>query len=1029
MAIDKNELLYNSDPNIENHHLLHVNRLKARTTVIPAQKEGIYFRNKEESEFIFSLNGDFKFSYKPYDETPDFYAVDVCDEDWDTLSVPSMWQWQGYGECTYPNIHYPIPFDPPYVKVQNPVGYYRKKFCLDKKYGKTVLHFAGVDNAFYAYVNGKMVGFSKGSRIPAEFDVTDFVKEGENVLAVKVFTYSDATYLENQDMLMGNGIFRDVYLINTDKTTLWDYRVTTTYSSITINAEFDVDGDATVEFALDGEKVVLPLENEVSHTFTLENAKLWNAEEPNLYDLSISIYKDGKMLETHSKKVGIMHTKVVGNQFLVNEKPIYIKGVNRHETCPDNGRAITVEQIENDLRMIKENNLNAIRLSHYTNNPATYEYAALLGLYLMDEADIETHGAHTTGDQGFLSKDPDWFEAYADRIERMLLVNKNEPCIFIWSVGNECGTGENLVKCVEICRAFDPTKACTITQERDAKYSDFRLIGYYPMSRVEEYPDDGSAPVIGIEYAHAMGNSSGTLKDYWDYNYTHEHFIGGFVWEFRSHGYYVKDKDGNVINKQGDDLENSFYQWANFCLDGYIKLDGTPKPTWYELGNVSFCAYVVYENGKIRIKNTNDFRSLSYLTATYEIVEDYTVIKSEKLEIPQVLPHEWFDADVDLTVENPKAGADYFVNIRFFEEGKEVCLKQITLDVKTEKEKFIPAPFEYKAYAKNKVLYVEGADFEARFDKGYLCYYKKGEKILIDKPLALNFYRAPIDNDGITNFSIWALRHIQKWDDILIKHWTFNLADISISEKEDRICVVCKGKFQAETHYRGFACEITYEIFEGGIIHVSLSASPYGDLPVALPRFGLCVPIKNDFDTVCWYGRGPKENYCDSIANAPVGLYSSKIQDTYTVFDVPQDSGNHENVQFVTIDNGKDTLSVSAQDNMCFSYHDFSLSTLEKARHTHELIKDGEYNYLYIDYKMRGLGGKSCGPDPEEKYELHAHSFLFSFVISPLGADGAFHLCKKDFGKGTKATSDTFVYVKPTTPRELVDCKIEEGDN
>ncbi len=1028
MSINKNDLLYSTDPNIENNHVLHINRLKPRATIIPAQKSGVYYRNKEESTHIISLNGDYKFLYCPYDSNPNFYKL-KNDDDWDILPVPSMWQFFGYGECSYPNINYPIPFDPPYVKVENPIGYYRKKFVINKKAGKFILHFSGVDNAFYVYLNGTKVGFSKGSRLSSEFDVTSLIKEGENLLAVKVFTYSDATYLENQDMLMANGIFRDVYLISTNATSLWDYRVTTTYTSIAVNAEFDVNDKACeVEFSLDGQTARFPISSNVCHTFNLTNPKLWNAEEPNLYDLSITLYKGETMLETHSKKVGIMHARVEGNKFLINEKPIYIKGVNRHETCADNGRAITVEQIKHDLEMIKSNNLNAIRLSHYTNNPATYEYAAIIGLYLMDEADLETHGADATGDQGFLSKDPDWLDAYKDRVVRMLETNKNEPCIFIWSVGNECGTGENLYECAKICNEFDHTKPCSITQDKDGANSSFRLTGYYPMSRTEEYPDNGQPPVIAIEYAHAMGNSSGTLKDYWDYNYTHEHFIGGFVWEFKSHGFYAKDENGNLFTKYGGDFIKNKYHWSNFCLDGYLMVDGTPKYTWYELGNVSFSAYVCYNNGKISIKNTNDFRSLSYLFAQYEILEDYKVIKSGEMKIPNVLPHEWFDADIDTTIRNPKPGADYYVNIRFYDNGQEVCLKQVKLDILAEKEKFAPSQFSYFASAQNKVLTVHGNNFCVKFDKGYICHYEKDGVVLIDNPLYLNLYRAPIDNDGISNLSVWGLRYIQKWNEAHIKNFKFHLADIAVIEKEDKFTLVCKGKFEPETFYRGFACEITYEIFADGIIHVSLKSTPYGSLPSVLPRFGFCIPLDKSFNNVTWFGRGEKESYCDALTNAPVGLYNAKIENTYTVFDVPQESGNHENTQFVTIDNGKNTLSISAQGNMSFSYHDFTLDTLEKARHRNELIKDPNFNYLYIDYKMRGLGSKSCGPDPEEQYEFHPHSFLFSFVISPFNTNGAHELCKKDFGKQTKALSDSFIYVKPQFPRELVDCKIEESD-
>ena len=395
--IDKN-LLVNSDPNIENQKLLHINRLGARATVVPAQKRGVYYKNKEESCFIRNLNGDYRFKYLLSDSFRDFYVPEVRDGDWDTIDVPSMWQYRGYGDPEYTNTLYPIPFMPPYVRKQNPVGLYRRTFTVKKPAGRTVLHFAGVGGAFYAYLNGEMVGFSKGSRVPAEFDVTSLIREGENLLAVKVFTYSDATYLENQDMLLANGIFRDVFLIETSKNTLWDYRVTTTYSSISVEAKLCVDSPYKVRFTLDDESAEYDAAEVVKHTFNLENPKLWNAEEPNLYDFNIELLEGENAFETHSKRVGIMHTRVEGNKLLVNEKPIYVKGVNRHENDPWNGQYLTVEQIRRDLEIIKSNNLNAIRMSHYPNNPATYEIAAELGLYLMDTRILQTYGIyHTVG--------------------------------------------------------------------------------------------------------------------------------------------------------------------------------------------------------------------------------------------------------------------------------------------------------------------------------------------------------------------------------------------------------------------------------------------------------------------------------------------------------------------------------------------------------------------------------------------------------------------------------------------------------
>ncbi len=598
-------LLMNTDPNIEDQNVLQIGRLPARATVIPAQARGVYYRNKECSSFLRSLNGDYRFRYLLSDTFKDFYLIEIDDSDFDIIDVPSMWQFRGYGKPEYPNIRYSIPFSPPFVKKQNPVGLYRKHFFVDSVAEKSILHFSGVDNAYYVYLNGQLVGFSKGSRLAAEFDVTPLIKQGENLLAVKVFTYSDATYLEDQDMLLASGIFRDVYLIETEKDTLWDYGVTTTYTSISVGAELCVSSEYRIRFTLDGESVEYAAEGCVEHTFELKDPRLWNAELPELYDLSIELIRNSQVFEVHSKRVGIMHTRVEGNKFLINEHPIYIKGINRHENNAWNGRAVTVSEIESDLKMIKANGLNAIRMSHYTNDPATYEIAAELGLYLMDEADLETHGAHVAnGDQGYLSKSPEWLAAYADRITRMLEINKNETAIFLRSYGNEAGTGENIYKCIDIMRAFDPTREVRAPQEY--KDNHFRYIGYYPMSVVEALEEDGY-PVMAVEYAHAMGNSPGCLEDYWDYNYTHENMLGGFVWEFRSHGFGARDENGTVYYKYGGDFDDD-YHWCNFTMDGYCTSDGTPKPSWYELCAVSFAAYTTFD-GKINARRRTSLSS------------------------------------------------------------------------------------------------------------------------------------------------------------------------------------------------------------------------------------------------------------------------------------------------------------------------------------------------------------------------------------------------------------------------------------
>ena len=1020
MRFQKQELI-NFDPNLENPQLLQINRLAPRATVIPSLQRGVYYRNKEESSLLLSLNGDYRFFYRPCDDMPNFYYRQFDDNEWDVIDVPSMWQYRGYGKPSYPNVRYNVPFTPPYIKRPNPVGYYRRSFEIQAPAARTVLHFGGVDNAFYVYLNGEFVGFSKGSRLPSEFDVTNLIRSGRNLLAVKVFTYSDATFLENQDMLLANGIFRDVYLLQTGETTLWDYRITTTYQSVTVQANLlgDVSG-YDVTLTLGGATVTLPAAETVSHTFVLENARLWTAETPNLYDLYIELFKGHVCTEVHSKRVGIMHTRVQGNKFLVNEQPIYIKGINRHENNAKNGRAVTVQQIEQDLRLIKSNNLNAVRLSHYTQNPATYEIAAEIGLYLMDEADLETHGAEITGDLGALSMDPLWFEAYRDRVVRMLETNKNETAIFIRSTGNECGRGENLDKCLDIIREFDPTKECLIAQGSEHRDIHFRLIAYYPMSRAMEQTDEGY-PVLAFEYGHAMGNSPGTLKDYWDYNYTHEKMLGGFAWEFRSHGFYAEDAEGTLFYQFGGDFDD-LYHWSNFSIDGFCMSDGTPKPSWYELGEVSFAAYAFLQDGNLMIKNTNDFRDLSYLTAAYEICEDYRVIRSAPIHIPAVLPHDSFAVqEADLTVRSPKPGAAYYLNVYFYENGKQVSKKQFVLPNSVQPKPFVRTVFDAGVSVNDYILSVFGKDFRVEFTQGMLSRYQKKGKELINAPMRLNLFRAPTDNDGIVNFVFE--RHAQEWERFFLKDLKFDLYDISVEEQSECISVHTVGKLCADTMVSGFDCVIRYDILADGMIHVSVVGTPFGKQPAVLPRIGLIIPMQKEFSQAEWYGRGPRENYPDCKSVATVGLYQEEVTRMNTFYDHPQENGNHENNRFLRLlsVDGRG-LSVSAQGEFSFSYHDFSLEDLTRALHKNELKRSKDFNYLYLDYKMRGLGSNSCGPQPEEQYELRAHSFVFSFVLSDVDRDRALELARTDFGVGTAAVTED--YQSPEYQRivEIADC-------
>ena len=993
---------------LQNPKLLQVNRLRPRANLIPAQKEGVYYRNKEDSLFIRPLNGTWRFLYRPADSAADFYREDYGDGGWDTIDVPSMWQYRGYGKCSYPNVQYPIPFNPPYICCENPVGYYRRIFTVQRPAARTVLHFGGVDNAFFAYLNGEFVGFSKGSRLPGEFDVTDKIRDGENTLAVKVFTYSDATYLENQDMLMANGIFRDVYLIETGEVSLWDFRVRASKEEIRVEAALDYHGESgwEIEFSLGGRKAVCPAAAQAVHTFPLGNARLWNAEEPNLYDLTIRLLKNGETAEVHSKRVGIMETRVEGGRFLVNGSPVIIKGVNRHEYDCKNGRAVSVALIEKELRSIKANHFNAIRCSHYTNNPAFYEIAGELGLYVMDEADLETHGCEVTGDQGFLSKDPAWLPAYMDRVVRMLETNKNEACIFMWSIGNEAGQGENLEKCADFIRRFDPTKE--INQAQDdfvhPKYTHFRRDGYCSMEHLKTYGPEGY-PVLLVEFAHCMGNGPGFLDGYWSYIYTHPQCIGGFVWEFKSHGFYTQDDEGRARYLYGGDF-GELSHFSNFSVDGVTMSDGTPKTTWYELYEALAPVYAEYREGVLRVMNTNDFTSLAGMRVKWEICEDYKVLRAGEAPLPAVAPHESAPLPLDLTVGAPVPGARYRVNLAFYDGEKRAAFRQFELPCRAEKTPFRTETFPCEISGAGGRLTVRGDDFCIGWENGLLAHMEKGGRTLLDAPMRPLFMRAPTDNDGIPG---WNRRHIRDWEQMLLADFHFWLQDLAVRRENEAVVVEAKGKCLPASRGAGFELAVTYRVYRGGLVLTQIDGRPYGAVPDPLPRIGVCFELDKALGHATWYGRGPRENYSDSKLAAPVGYYEKDVGDMNVPYDVPQETGNHEDTAFVRVtapDGGG--LCAVGSDAFAFSLHDFTLENLTAARHKNELRK-ADRNYLYLDYRMRGLGSASCGPEPEEPYELHPHAFRFVFaLLGDRSAETALALARSDFGTKSQALSGPY---------------------
>ena len=1017
--------------------LLHIHRLPPRATVIPAQKSGIYYQNKEESDRIFSLNGDYRFALFSQDAPQGFELPDFDDSSWDILDVPSMWQFRGYGEPAYPNVEYPFPFQPPYICRLNPVGCYRRRFLLKEISARTLLHFEGVDNAFYVFINGSFAGFSKGSRLPAEFDITPFLKKGENTLAVKVYTYSDASYLENQDMLLASGIFRDVYLLFTPQSALWDYEIITDTRTLACTAVlFAQHEDTSARFTLNGQSITVPFENKTAVcSFTPDAPVLWNAEQPFLYNFTLEILCRGQVTEIHSKRVGFCKSEIKNQAFCINDTPVLLKGINRHENDCQNGRAITKEQILADLKLLKASNINAIRCSHYPNNPAFYEYASELGFYVMDEGDLESHGCGITGDQGFLNKSPEWLQAFMDRTIRMAERDKNETCIVIWSVGNEIGAGQNAEACAEYLRSRRDPKPVQYHALNSADQA-FIGCGYPNLFRMEKTlaaSKGKQQPILLIEYAHAMGNGPGNLEHMWNFVLKNPEFSGGYVWEFRSHGMRRENEDGTVDYLYGGDFHDDNH-WSNFTIDGFLTSNGTPKPTFTELKYVYAPICFFYEKGRLTLYNTRDFTDTSEMLLEAEVLCDAQLHQKITIPMPAIAPRSQKTIELPLTY----SGHDCALTLRIIENQNTVALKQFPLPGNRQKTPLPSVKQTAVCTWEQDAVSVTGEQFVIRWKNGVPVFYQKDGITYFDRPMQFVTYRAETDNDGIVGLYP---RWIKSWEQQRLHKMRFFTQKTSVVQEETQVTVKTNGILTADHCFTGFTVDAHYTVSHNGLLRVCLTVKPYGEMPMMweygsigkdetltprLPRFGVCFALNKNFDTVRWFGRGPEQNYTDSIAAAPVGLYEKPLQQLNFAYDVPQETGTRTDIRFLQAAAAVHAFTVYGNDTFSFSYHPWKLDALRAARHPSELKEDPERNYLYIDYRMRALGSFSCGPNPEKEYDFEPHDFQFVFALNGETGKKATY---KDMDLGPKTKKLTEVYIRPRIEeeREEIECRSVEG--
>ncbi len=1017
-------------PDWENPEIFRRNMEPAHCTLIPhVDIESALVNDRERSPFFRPLNGRWKFNWArmPSERPVNFYEEGYDVSGWDEITVPGNWELQGYGVPIYTDVEYPFEADCPYIHHDyNPVGSYRRDFTIpDSWRGRQVfLHFGAVNSAAYVWVNGENVGYSQGSKTPVEFNITGYLREGENILAVEVYRWSDGSYLEDQDFWKISGIERDVYLFSTPPVHVRDFFALADLSddyangilSLTaildnylpaeprgyrVRAElFDAENNPVFDGPLCGEALFDgSSEATVRLEQPVENPARWTAETPNLYSLTLSLIDaSGSTIEVVACRIGFRRVEIRDGRLLVNGVPILIKGVNRHEHDPVGGRVVTEESMIRDIQLMKRFNINAVRTSHYPNNPIWYELCDEYGLYVIDEANIESHGMGYDPETT-LGNNPLWLGAHLDRTIRMVERDKNHPSIIIWSLGNEAGDGVNFEATSEWIHQRDPSRPVQYERARTRPHTDIVCPMYARIERLLEYAGrERSRPLILCEYAHAMGNSVGNLQEYWDVIYEHEQLQGGFIWDWVDQGLLAVNEDGEQFWAYGGDFgPEGTPSDRNFCINGLVFPDRTIHPHIWEVKKVYQYIRVLPVDlaaGSVEVENLYDFISLDAFEMHWTVVGDDEVIAAGTLADLDTVPHDSQIIELPVPEIQPLPGVEYFLNISFVlrngtplvPAGHEVAWEQLALPFHE-----AAAPVDASGLVPLTLETTEGyiqigrEGFSVTFDvsTGELASLRYGDTEFIECGPEPNFWRAPTDND----FGNGMPERCAVWRDAGANRRIDEVAVRRIRPGEVQVYVASTLPAGNSTLYT------TYAVFGSGDIVISNRFAPGGDDLPEIPRLGMKMIIPAAFDRITWYGRGPYENYWDRNTGAAVGVYGGAVMEQYHPYIRPQENGNKTDVRWVTLTNeegygllavGMPLLSISAHH---FLNEDFDPGPVKRQRHTYH-IRRRDLVTLNLDYRQMGVGGdNSWGARPHDEYTIFPREYSYSLRLRPFSAE------------------------------------------
>lgn len=1010
----------------ENPSLIDQNKEKPHATFMLFDKaQDVKADDYSRSPYYQSLNGKWKFVYvaRQADRLKDFFRPDLDDSHWSELPVPSNWEMKGFGIPIYTNITYPFPKNPPLVGEDNPVGTYRKEFTVPANWDgrEVMLQFGSITGCAFVYVNGQKVGMTKASKSPAEFNVTKYLKQGQNLLAVQVFRWHDGSYLEDQDFWRISGIERDVCLYSVPKLTVWDFFLKGDLDPQYTNGVFSgtVDlrqfagnpikgGSLSLAISDRAGKEVFRSEKQIqvsgdsvqqiAFNGTVKNPLKWSAEHPNLYHCIITLRDEkGGLLGVTGSRMGFRKVEVKDSRLMINGVPVYVKGTNRHEHDDVNGHVPSRELMLKDIQLMKQFNINAVRTSHYPNDPLWYKLCDEYGLYLVDEANIETHGMGAEW-QGWFDKSkhpaylPQWAPAHLDRIHRLVERDKNHPSVIIWSLGNECGNGPVFHDAYKWIKQRDNTRLVQFEQAGENENTDIVCPMYPGIKWMQEYASGNKPrPYIMCEYSHAMGNSNGNFQEYWDIIRSSKQMQGGFIWDWVDQGMRTSTRDGRTFFAYGGDLGGYHLQNdENFCANGLVAADRAPHPGLYEVKkvyqDVLFSAVDV-PKGIIAVENLFDFTNLDQYQFKWELMRNGEKLKEGSFAV-KLAPHQKTNVKLAVPQFKLSEGSELYLNVYAYTKratdlvpaGHEIAREQFT-SAGSYFARQADARGTLKVERDGDRIKFSAGEVQGEFNArdGRFTRFAKGDKnwTLMQFPQPY-FWRAPTDNDFGSDMpnrlGVWRTAHVNA-----------NVKNVNVGKQSEAGLPI---RVEYELSSIGVPYSIEYLIQNDGSVRVTAAIDMTGRELPELPRFGMRMALPEQYDDLAYYGRGPWENYSDRKTASFIGQYADKVANQYTESYIrPQEAGYRTDVRWLKLANGSGQgLLIEGAQPICFSAinhmaEDLDPGSTKKQQHPVD-IKPRRGVFLTVDLKQRGVGGdNSWGALPHDQYRLLDKKYSYSYTM------------------------------------------------